>query len=78
MAPVGQSEKTHAMKSNLPGVVQGAVVRSMTLNKTFAVLLQTGDRQAKGDLTGVIYETLKSGQNLHLDGMTGAGYEDGR
>lgn len=78
MAPVGQSEKKHAMTSNLPGVVQGAVVRSMTLNKTFARLLQTGDRQARGNLTGVIYETLESGQNLHLDGMTGAGYEDAR
>jgi len=78
MAPVGPSDKKHAMKSNLPGVVQGAVVRLMTSNKTFAGLLRKGDRQAKGSLTGVVYETLKSGQNLHRNGMTGAGYEDDR
>jgi type I restriction enzyme R subunit len=72
MAQVGQSEKELAMKGNLPGAVQGAVVRSMTSNNALAKLLLKGDRQAMGILTDIIYDILKSGDKLDVDAFTGA------
>ena len=71
MAQVGQSEKELAMKGNLPGAVQGAVVRSMTSNNALAKLLLKGDKQAMGILTDIIYDILKSGEKLDLDGLPG-------
>ena len=72
MAQVGQSGKELAMKGNLPGAVQGAVVRSMTSNNVLAKLLLKGDKQAMGILTDIIYDLLKSGEKLDLDDFPGA------
>lgn len=69
MTQVGQSEKDLAMKGNLPGAVQGAVVRSMTSNNTLGKLLLQGDRQSMGILTDIIYDILKSGQKIDVDGI---------
>ena len=68
MAQVGQSDKELAMKGNLPGAVQGAVVRSMTSNNALAKLLLKSDRQAMGILTDIIYDILKSGERLDVRG----------
>lgn len=64
MAQVDQSDKALAMKGNLPGAVQGAVVRAMTSNSDLAKLLLKGDRQAMGILTDLIYDLLKSGDRI--------------
>lgn len=69
MAQVDQSGKDLAMKGNLPGAVQGAVVRAMTSNSSLATLLLKNDRQAMGILTNIIYDILKSGEKLDLDGL---------
>jgi type I restriction enzyme R subunit len=72
MAQVDQSEKELAMKGNLPGTVQGAVVRSMTSNNALAKLLLKGDRQAMGILTDLVYDILKSGEKLDVAGAMDA------
>jgi len=69
MAQVKQSDKQLAMKGNLPGSVQNAVVRSLTSNKSLASLLLKEDRQAMGILTNIIYDILKSGDKLDLDSL---------
>lgn len=69
MAQVGQSDKGLAMKGNLPGTVQGAVVRAMSSNNALAKILLQGDRQAMGILTNIIYDILKSGEKIDLDGI---------
>ncbi len=66
------SEKELAMKGNLPGAFLGAVVRSMTSNNALAKLLLKGDRQEMGILTDIIYDILKYGEKLDLDGLPGA------
>ena len=71
MAQVGQSDKELAMKGNLPGAVQGAVVRSMNSNNVLAKLLLKNDRQAMGILTDIIYDILKSGEKLDAGGFGG-------
>ncbi|CAO1654912.1 type I restriction endonuclease subunit R [Parasphingorhabdus sp. NYA22] len=70
MAQVEQSEKELAMKGNLPGSVQGAVVRAMTSNNALATLILKEDKQAMGILTNIIYDILKSGDKLDLDALT--------
>ena len=69
MAQVNQSDKQLAMKGNLPGSVQNAVVRSLTSNKSLASLLLKEDRQAMGILTNIIYDILKSGEKLDVDAL---------
>jgi len=70
MAQVGQSDKELAMKGNLPGAVQGAVVRAMSSNNALAKLLLQGDRQAMGILTNIIYDILKTGDKIDLNGIS--------
>lgn len=72
MAQVGQSDKELAMKGNLPGAVQGAVVRSMTSNNALAKLLLKGDKQALGILTDIIYDILRSGEQLDISAAVDA------
>ncbi|WP_067105345.1 type I restriction endonuclease subunit R [Sphingopyxis granuli] len=69
MAQVNQSDKALAMKGNLPGSVQNAVVRSLTSNKSLASLLLKEDRQAMGILTNIIYDILKSGEKLDAEAL---------
>jgi len=72
MAQVDQSEKRLAMKGNLPGAVQGAVVRAMTSNNSLATILLKGDRQAMGVLTNIVYDILKSGEKLDVAALADA------
>jgi type I restriction enzyme, R subunit len=69
MAQVRQSDKALAMKGNLPGSVQNAVVRSLASNRSLASLLLKEDRQAMGILTNIIYDILKSGEKLDPDAL---------
>lgn len=72
MAQVGQSDKELAMKGNLAGAVQGAVVRSMTSNNALAELLLKEDKQALGILTDIIYDILRSGEQLDISAAADA------
>ncbi len=69
MAQVEKADKDLALKGNLPGAVQKAVVRAMTSNNALATLLLKSDRQSLGVLTNVIYDLLRAGENLDVDMM---------
>ena len=69
MAQVGKADKDLALKGNLPGAVQKAVLRAMTSNNALATLLLKSDRQSLGVLTNVIYDLLRAGENLDVDMM---------
>ncbi len=66
MAQIDNNSKDQAMKGNLPGAVQAAVVRAMSSHSALATLLLSKDRQALPILEGVIYEILKRGEALDL------------
>ena len=66
MAQIDKNSKDQAMKGNLPGAVQSAVVRAMSSHSALATLLLSKDRQALPILEGVIYEILKRGEALNL------------
>jgi len=66
MAQIEKNTKDQAMKGNLPGAVQAAVVRAMSSHSALATLLLSKDRQALPILEGVIYEILKRGETLSL------------
>lgn len=67
MAQIEKNTKDQAMKGNLPGAVQAAVVRAMSSHSALAPLLLSKDRQALPILEGVIYEILKRGELLSVD-----------
>lgn len=67
MAQIGKNTKDQAMKGNLPGAVQAAVVRAMSSHSELAALLLSKDRQALPILEGLIYEILKRGEALDLE-----------
>lgn len=67
MAQVEKSDKELAMKGNLPGAVQQAVVRAMTSNNALATILLKADKQAMGILTNVVYDLLKSGELIDTE-----------
>lgn len=69
MAQIEKNTKDQAMKGNLPGAVQAAVVRAMSSHNALATLLLSKDRQALPILEGVIYEILKRGETLDLQGQ---------
>jgi type I restriction enzyme R subunit len=71
MAQVEQNTKDVALKGNLPGAVQGAVVRSMSSHQDLAKLLLTADKQALPVLNLLIYDLLKSGQMINLEALRG-------
>ena len=66
MAQIQKNTKDQAMKGNLPGAVQSAVVRAMSSHNTLASLLLSKDRQSLPILEGVIYDLLKRGENLEI------------
>lgn len=69
MAQVEKADKDLAMKGNLPGAVQGAVVRAMTSNNKLAAVLMKNDRQAMGILTNLIYDLLRAGKGIDVDDL---------
>lgn len=71
MAQIEKNPKEQALKGNLPGAVQTAVVRAMTSHDALATMLLKEDRQGLGILTNMIYEMLKSGNNIDIDGLNG-------
>ena len=68
-AQVARNPKHQALKGNLPGAVQGAVVRAMQSTPKLAAHLLREDRQALEMLTSVIYDLMKNGGSIDLDGV---------
>lgn len=67
MAQVEKADKELALKGNLPGAVQKAVVRAMTSNNALATLLLKADRQSLGIMTNMIYDLLRAGEDLDVE-----------
>lgn len=65
-AQIAKNTKDQAMKGNLPGAVQAAVVRAMSSHSALATLLLSKDRQALPILDGLICEILKRGEALNI------------
>ncbi len=60
------NSKNRALKGNLTGAVQQAVVRAMTSNNSLAVLLLKEDRQGIGVRTSKIYDMIKNCETSDL------------
>ena len=66
MAQVEKNPKEQALKGNLPGAIQAAVVRAMASNSSLASTLLKEDRQSLGIMTNLIYDLLKSDTDIDL------------
>jgi len=67
MAQVESNSREQALKGNLPGAVQQAVVRALTSHQKLATQVLKSDRQGMSALVDVIYEMLRDGKNIDLD-----------
>jgi type I restriction enzyme R subunit len=67
MAQVESNTREQALKGNLPGAVQQAVVRALTSHQKLATQVLKSDRQGMSALVDVIYEMLRDGKNIDLD-----------
>ena len=70
VAQVENNTREHALKGNLPGAVEEGVVRAMTSHQKLATLVLKSDRQAMAALTDVVYDLIRSGRTIDLDGLT--------
>lgn len=66
MAQVANNPREVALRGNIGGTVQAAVVRAMQSHQTLAEHVLQQDRQALEPLVGLIYELIKSGRNIDL------------
>lgn len=71
MAQIERNPRPVAMEGNIKGAVQAAVVRAMASHSALAEHVMKHDQQAMGPLIGLIYEVLKSGGNIDLQGHAG-------
>ena len=66
MAQVENNTREQAMKGNLPGAVQQAVVRALSSHQKLATQVLKSDRQGMAALTDVIYGLLRDGKHIDL------------
>lgn len=71
MAQVANNSREDALKGNITGTVQAAVVRAYQSHQTLADHLLSRDQQALGPLTALIYELVKQGRNIDLSELGG-------
>jgi len=67
VAQVGSNTREQAMKGNLPGAVQHAVVRALSSHEKLATQVLKADRHGMAALVDVIYELLRDGKNIELE-----------
>lgn len=67
MAQVESNTREQALKGNLPGAVQQAVVRALSSHQKLATQVLKSDRQGMSALIDVIYELLLDDKNIDLD-----------
>ncbi len=70
MAQVENNSREQAMKGNLPGAIQNAVVRSLTSNKKLATLILKEDTQAMTAFIDLVYELIKKQQPLMFEDLS--------
>lgn len=66
MAQVANNPREVALRGNIEGTVQAAVVRAMQSHQGLAEHVLRQDRQALEPLVGLIHELIKSGRNIGL------------
>lgn len=66
MAQVESNTREQAMKGNLPGAVQQAVVRALSSHQKLATQVLKADRQGMAALTDVVYGLLRDGKHIDL------------
>jgi type I restriction enzyme, R subunit len=71
MAQISQNEREVALRGNLQGTVENAVVRALTSHQALAEMLLQQDRQAMVPFVALIYELVKAGKRIDLDAMGG-------
>lgn len=71
MAQVANNPRDVAMNGNINGIVQAAIVRAMLSHQSQAEHLLKQDQQALAPFTALIYEMLKSGNNIDLSELGG-------
>lgn len=69
MAQIENNTMDQALKGNLPGAVQQAVVRAMTSHSKLSTLMLKSDSQGMAALTGLIYEILKANNSIDIDSL---------
>ncbi|MCP5162664.1 MAG: type I restriction endonuclease subunit R [Hahellaceae bacterium] len=67
MAQVESNTREQAMKGNLPGAVQQAVVRALSSHQKLATQVLKSDRQGMTALVDVIYELIRDGKTIDPD-----------
>lgn len=67
VAQVENNTREQALKGNLPGAVQQAVVRALSSHQTLATLVLKSDKQAMSGLIEMIYDLVRNHQTLNLD-----------
>jgi type I restriction enzyme R subunit len=70
VAQVLNNPREQALKGNLPGAVQQAVVRAFSSHKKLAEIVLKSDRQAMDALTDLIYELVRDGHKIDLDNLS--------
>lgn len=66
-AQVSRNSKEQALKGNLPGAVQAAVMRAMKSTPALAKHLLREDRQGLEMLNGIVFDLMKNGGSIDLD-----------
>lgn len=67
MAQVESNTREQAMKGNLPGAVQQAVVRALSSHQKLATQVLKSDRQGMSALVDMVYDMLREDQDIDLD-----------
>jgi type I restriction enzyme R subunit len=67
MAQVENNSRDQAMKGNLPGAVQQAVVRALSSHQKLATLVLKSDQQAMTALTDIIYDLIREQRSIDMD-----------
>jgi type I restriction enzyme R subunit len=69
-AQVDRNTREQALKGNLEGVIQDAIMRSETSYKDMTEHLMDRDRQAFNMFMNVVYDIMKSGQHIDLNNLS--------
>lgn len=67
VAQVENNTREQALKGNLPGAVQQAVVRALSSHQALATLVLKSDKQAMSGLIEIIYDLVRNHQTINLD-----------
>jgi type I restriction enzyme R subunit len=71
MAQIANNPREVAMRGNINGAIQSALVRAMMSHQAQAEHLLKNDQQALAPFTSLIYELLKAGKNIDLSELGG-------